>query len=382
MLVISFGETILESAYTISFDDYSDVRSIQTRLMCHDIQSEQNTVYTGKGIHGFAAMLFACLCKGTQVVALDAPTFIDVNNRDMYRDTREFVHSFFDEHQDILRFIEPCIKTRFIMNVPNSPLQEIHTQRMQIMRDAIVTDDYSSAVMIPIDFQAVSTSPIKIYKVVPFKHGQFNNYYHFWVDFMVPLIYFGQSCDQITVCNRENLVAKYAHKILPNVNLTYANHTDIIKGMNPKFVDWDDKTVQRIRELSSVIKNPEEVLFIKRPHNKRCILNDDEVFESLKVVFNNIKTVEPHTMHVSEQIQSFANAKIVIGQFGSGLTNCMFMNSGTTVIEIDTHYRRRYDVLCAHMNINHIHYEYTDNKEKTILDTKLFVDFLHLKGVS
>ena len=51
-----------------------------------------------------------------------------------------------------------------------------------------------------------------------------------------------------------------------------------------------------------------------------------------------------------------SEAKVVIGQFGSSLTNIMFMNKDTLCVEIDKSYRKRYDVLCNMFEVRHALY--------------------------
>ena len=122
MRIIEFGPSIIEHSDKMTFIDYSDVVSIRKRLLFDDIQSD-HTVYTGKGIHGFAALLFGMMCNATVVIAIDAPSFLDEINQ-LYNDTRDFEHSFLREHHDVLAHIEPNCETKCILNIPTSELQK------------------------------------------------------------------------------------------------------------------------------------------------------------------------------------------------------------------------------------------------------------------
>jgi len=85
-----------------------------------------------------------------------------------------------------------------------------------------------------------------------------------------------------------------------------------------------------------------ERIYISREKAKyRRVLNEGEVQEILRQ--NGFVTVSPESMSLEEQIAMFAGAKIIIAPHGSGLTNIIFSQPGTKVIEIiSPHYLRYY----------------------------------------
>lgn len=85
-----------------------------------------------------------------------------------------------------------------------------------------------------------------------------------------------------------------------------------------------------------------ERIYISRENAKyRRVLNEPEVKELLGEY--GFITVSPENLSLEEQIAMFAGAKIIIAPHGSGLTNIIFCQPGTKVIElISPHYLRYY----------------------------------------
>lgn len=372
MRIVEFGPSIIDYSDKITFANYSDVVAIRKRLLFDDIQNEQ-TVYTGQGIHGFAALLFGMMCNATIIIAIDAPSFLDTHNKELYNDTRVFEHSFLKEHQDVLAHIEPNCETKCIMNVPTCDVQKIHTERIHLMIDnVIITDDYENEMMRPI-----SETPRRIKDVVPcitskpFRAGNFNNYHHFWVDHIISIV---EHCHahamlKIKLCNKESLITTHSVKVLKmfgiDAQMTYDESGIIVQGKNPKFTVWDKKLIDKVRNVASwKTCEPVDVVYIKRPRTKRYIDNEDDFMKALEQF--NTKCVSVETMSIQEQIDTFSRAKVVIGQYGSGLTNVMFMKPGTCCIEIDKCYRKRYDVLCHFFDMKHFHFQSVEHDLSTM----------------
>ena len=369
-MIIEFGESVLDGANKLSFQEYSNFASTRKRVMCSDVH-DNHTVFTGKGIHGFAALLYGAICHADVVIAIDAPTFLDTANRDMFGDTREFRHGFNREHLDILCHVEPNCSTKFILNESINSIQFIHTERVRLMtRNCVVTDDCIN------EFYHSDTAISKeqetpVIKTFPRRAGNYNNYYHYWVDHLIPIV---KHCKQhslsnIKLCNADKLVTEYSTRILKEFNIssamTHDARTETVKGMNPTFVHWDENTTQYAQKLVPHVSDATtDILYVVRPRTKRFIANDTELLDALVERYGGaVKTIRPHELDIFEQIKTFANARAVIGQFGSGLTNCMFMNKGSLCIEIDKTDRKRYGKLCEAFGIKHERYEHvTDFK--------------------
>ena len=99
-----------------------------------------------------------------------------------------------------------------------------------------------------------------------------------------------------------------------------------------------------------------KIIYLSRNKGTRKILNEHELFNYLKNM--GFEIVYPEQMEVDEQVATFANADIVLGQHGAGLTNLCFCKPSTKVIEIfnedlkgyiDSGYFR----ICSNVKLDH-----------------------------
>jgi len=83
-------------------------------------------------------------------------------------------------------------------------------------------------------------------------------------------------------------------------------------------------------------------IYISRNQAKhRRVINEAKIVELLSQY--GFITIELETLSVVEQVTLFANAKVIVSPHGSGLTNIMFCQPGTTVIElVSPNYIRHY----------------------------------------
>jgi hypothetical protein len=115
---------------------------------------------------------------------------------------------------------------------------------------------------------------------------------------------------------------------------------------------------------------PEDIVFIVRTHD-RIISNIDSLKTIIKNIFNiNPIIVIPENITFKEQVKTFQNAKLLIAAHGAALTNTLFMQENTNVLEL-------YPPLCENLcyiryisaidkNINHVK-QYHDIKLENIL---------------
>lgn len=100
-------------------------------------------------------------------------------------------------------------------------------------------------------------------------------------------------------------------------------------------------TPKVLSKLSSKGGFPERIYISREKAKYRRVLNEGEVQEILGQ--HGFVTVSPESMSLEEQIAMFASAKMIIAPHGSGLTNIIFCQPGTRVIElISPHYLRYY----------------------------------------
>ena len=85
----------------------------------------------------------------------------------------------------------------------------------------------------------------------------------------------------------------------------------------------------------------------------RQVINEPQVIDSLKS--QGFTPVALETYSILEQVQLFASAKAIIAPHGAGLTNLMFCQPTTTVIELFSpqYIRYYYRSICRYLQLNH-----------------------------
>jgi tetratricopeptide (TPR) repeat protein len=128
-------------------------------------------------------------------------------------------------------------------------------------------------------------------------------------------------------------------KVLNISQITHLQATQLVVPSFPGSVAWMPPwTCEFLRTHFLTLENDissdvNHRIYISRKNAKtRRILNEDEVIEFLEKLGFNIVTLE--SMSVLEQAALLANASVVIAPHGSGLTNLVFCQPGTKVIEI------------------------------------------------
>jgi capsular polysaccharide biosynthesis protein len=78
---------------------------------------------------------------------------------------------------------------------------------------------------------------------------------------------------------------------------------------------------------------PVEKLYVSRHFSRRRkVLNEDEVLTILKQ--HGFTIFYPEKVSFLEQVAIFANVRYLVGEHGSGLTNLLFMQQGTSLLEL------------------------------------------------
>ena len=98
---------------------------------------------------------------------------------------------------------------------------------------------------------------------------------------------------------------------------------------------------------------PHRKIVVLRPGAKtRKIINSDELLLALK----GWETVELESMTIKEQMKTFAEASHIVAAHGAGLTNLLWCNPGTKVVEIQDPkmiHKKVYPVLSHHLGLDH-----------------------------
>lgn len=174
--------------------------------------------------------------------------------------------------------------------------------------------------------------------------GSHENYYHFIID-ILPRIF---GYNKITKKYINNIVFSETklgqNQIIKFVLETKNIDEEIIsiKEGTYKFTNSIFTIKQNLQNIiynyrsifSGYLKNTKDkYIYISRSDAKqRKIINEDELINKLKNL--NFEIVRLSELHFLDQIKLFNSAKCIVALHGAGLTNLIFSNEGTSVIEI------------------------------------------------
>ncbi|WP_081386314.1 glycosyltransferase family 61 protein [Paenibacillus odorifer] len=104
--------------------------------------------------------------------------------------------------------------------------------------------------------------------------------------------------------------------------------------MNSHYPPWTTDTLRRflLPHRETTLVTPERFYISRKKASSRRLVNEDDVIRCLENF--NIVPICLEDWTVSQQIQLFASAKVIVGPHGAGLANLAFCQPGTQVIEI------------------------------------------------
>ncbi len=157
----------------------------------------------------------------------------------------------------------------------------------------------------------------------------------------------------------------------------------------PSYVSPNDapslEACRFLRELFEdeiISKKPERKLYLQRKKGRK-IINEIELIIFLKKKGFEIIQAENYT--VSQQARLFSQAEFIVSPHGAGLTNLVFCNSGTKVIDIfsPAWVNPCYWILSSHLNLNYSYLigegkKYPDNYDPLGKDKDIIVDIIKL----
>jgi len=126
------------------------------------------------------------------------------------------------------------------------------------------------------------------------------------------------------------------------------------------------------------LSQPQKKIYISRKNaSRRKVENELELIELLKA--NDFLILESEELTFEEQIKLFSDCKILISIHGAGLTNCLFMQENTSVLEFykkDTFINYCFERMAKELNINYNRQMCVGgkNKETHVDETDLIVE--------
>jgi hypothetical protein len=128
---------------------------------------------------------------------------------------------------------------------------------------------------------------------------------------------------------RENIVVVNGGSEITCERLWYVNPLDDIT--------WNQKNVFQARDLivkhyaSDIVDSPSSIYISRQNLSNKRIINETKIIPILEK--HNINVIHPEKLSVTNQINIFKNAKLIIGAYGGGLINMMF-SSNANVLEL------------------------------------------------
>lgn len=124
---------------------------------------------------------------------------------------------------------------------------------------------------------------------------------------------------------------------------TYPKIILIERGVNKNLIN---------DEMKQKLKNSDKSLF-STGKERREIKDIHLLKEHLKNI-PNYKCIMLEHMSMEEQIKHFYNANIIIAAHGAGLSNMLFCNKNTTIIEVVCEKWQFFDIITNELELNHI----------------------------
>jgi capsular polysaccharide biosynthesis protein len=188
----------------------------------------------------------------------------------------------------------------------------------------------------------------EIYLII---HHPFSDNYFHWICEAIPrLMWVKDISHEFTLLLPEKIsnIGYVRESLLPfqlkNIK-TYPDgtHFHVPKGIVPPiqkfFFLYNSKIMLKLRDLchsyfiSEKIKSPNRKIYItRRNSHRRKFENEEEVIRLMKSL--RFEIIELENCSLKSQVQMFSEAKIVVSIHGAALSNLLFMQTNTTVVEL------------------------------------------------
>lgn len=198
------------------------------------------------------------------------------------------------------------------------------------------------------------------------------NYYHFWIDTVGDFLmlrealppdlqperflisYSGQPWQEQIL----DMIGIMPHQVIPYADYERVTVDELLVPVRDKgTMNMTSGLVDRIRGAAghpSVGSNPDRLLYISRGDTTRRPVRNEADVQAL-MHRHGIEVKELSGMVVIEQMALFASARLVVATHGAGLTNLMWCEEGTKVIELlpDRHRVPCFRDICRQRKLEH-----------------------------
>ena len=264
----------------------------------------------------------------------------------------------------------------------------------------ILTQLYSIVVDILCIYQSKKLDKIFINKITLLTaNWSWTNYFHWNHDFLPLIVYLSELQKETNTIVIPNSFIKKAPYVIETLTLLNIKYLVLKNNFNYSFdvLDIVDanlnpgnqrafllknlrKRFHQIKNLS--IENKNEIIYISRRDNTRSsytnirnISNEKECIELFEKY--NIKTITTLGLRVKEQLDIFSNCKTLIAIHGAGLTNMIFMQPNSNILEIRQEKdcnSNCYFSMSSALDHNYYYLQAENLKKTDIMNASLFVN--------
>jgi capsular polysaccharide biosynthesis protein len=114
--------------------------------------------------------------------------------------------------------------------------------------------------------------------------------------------------------------------------LIVTRHVGAAHCMEATHIRWLANTLRERVAESTTGTGPEKIYISRNDTRRKRVLGEDALIDLLTQ--NGFTTLELAKLSLREQITAFANARVVVGAKGAGLTNLIYSAEGTRVVEL------------------------------------------------
>ena len=192
-----------------------------------------------------------------------------------------------------------------------------------------------------------------------------------------------------------NFIKALCKKMNIEINFIFLENS-FYKFTNSKIPQFFNKehSYKVLNSLKATNRRKERIYVTRHNCLYRNLINEGNLIDKLKK--KNFRTVDLNSTTIFQQIKTFSNAEIVIGPTGSGLTNIVFCNPGTKVIEISPNYKfeyennflNRYKNISSYLNLDYkrivadpINLNEKDKKVEKFISSKIISESNYYKNM-
>ena len=214
------------------------------------------------------------------------------------------------------------------------------------------------------------------------------NFYHFLTDSLAPNFNPKISKSQFpillpVICNN------FQNEVLDKLNITDYKEVDSAievesLGVNLRASKWSRDAYKRIRSALGVVDNNvnsgKKIVYATRLGSARNYKNEEQLIKFLENY--DVEVVDFSTISLDRRVALLKETSILIGQYGAGLTNLVFLPTDAYLIDLQTVnvHRNDYCLLAFACGVNYINIPFHD---RLISNPRSYTlnedDFYHIK---